>query len=353
MASINMQLENESEPDNFKQKSQKTPIPFVIIMIVLGTILGLFLAELSLRVIVKVDLLGRDNRFVQLLNDIQTGNICRKSRSQELNYEFTPNSQRNFLRINSDGFRGRDHEKVPPPGTRRIAILGDSETVSVMLEEEKTVSGKLESALNEKNDGKTYEVLDFGVPGYNINQKFKVLDKALSYHPDVVIYYYVFNDPNPFPNGIILDDSPLTTSYLYVLIKYSLTLMRPTVYQVAHKDGSIVQYVQDLHSSPLFNDCLDKIKQIGDILAAQDIRFIVVIAPELVGFEDFKAYPHRNIHDRLRTLESKKIEVFDPLDNLSAAGYKPVTLWVTDFDCHKGEVANSIIAKSIVKELFP
>jgi hypothetical protein len=320
---------------------------FMATAISLGIVIGLVVAEFTLRALVKLNILTSKNRYVMLLNDIEIGSLYRRSNDPTLHYEFTPQSRRNFIRINSIGFRGKDIGRERPAGTIRIAVLGDSESAGLLMPEQDTFPGSLERALNVISIAEHYEVIDFSVPGYNINQKARILDKALVYHPSIVILYYVFNDPEPQPNGIFFDHSPFINSYLYVLFKYRYKLTRPTFSQIYRNNGAMVDYFQQLHSSPYFDQCQKVIVNMGRVLRAQNIRFIVVIAPELLGFADFSSYPHRNIHDKLRALTSQGIEVFDPLDYLAASGYRPTDLWVNQFDCHKGKLANAIIAGNL------
>jgi hypothetical protein len=53
----------------------------------------------------------------------------------------------NFVRINSQGLRDREHAKQKPPNTFRIAILGDSHAEAFQVPIEKTFWSVLESEL--------------------------------------------------------------------------------------------------------------------------------------------------------------------------------------------------------------
>ena len=52
-------------------------------------------------------------------------------------------------------------------------MLGDSETLSVMLEGSHTLAAQLENLLNQKLSSLHYEVLNFGVEGYNTLQELE------------------------------------------------------------------------------------------------------------------------------------------------------------------------------------
>jgi len=70
-----------------------------------------------------------------------------------------------YLRINSAGFRDREHQKQKLPGTFRIAVLGDSYAEARQVSMDDTfwaiLEKKLQSCQNLK--GKQVEVLNFGV----------------------------------------------------------------------------------------------------------------------------------------------------------------------------------------------
>ena len=89
----------------------------------------------------------------------------------------------------------------------------------------------------------------------------------------------------------------------------------------------------------------------GNQLHERQIRFVVVIAPEISNFDDFKNYPFYDIHDNLKKLISEKIEVIDPLESLIALKVRPYDLWVLPNDCHKNSKANEAIADYVAKYL--
>jgi len=98
--------------------------------------------------------------------------------------------------INSGGFRGREYSVEKPEEVYRIVVLGDSFTFGLGLNDNETFSYHLEQLLNEKNiSGKRFEVLNFGVSGYNTVQEVAMLKmKALKYLPDMVIIAHQGND---------------------------------------------------------------------------------------------------------------------------------------------------------------
>jgi hypothetical protein len=87
-----------------------------------------------------------------------------------------------WIRINSAGYRDREHALSKPPGTLRIAMLGDSTMVGLGLRFEDTIPAVLERSLPRS------EVLNFAGQGYNIEAQFVTMQEDVwRYHPDILI----------------------------------------------------------------------------------------------------------------------------------------------------------------------
>jgi hypothetical protein len=94
---------------------------------------------------------------------------------------------------NGDGFR--DDRDVGPPGDRfRIATYGDSETFGWSVALEETFQKRME-AIDPR-----VEVLNFGVPGYQVINIRAQMERTLSrFEPDLVLYLVNKNDFNEPP----------------------------------------------------------------------------------------------------------------------------------------------------------
>lgn len=93
-------------------------------------------------------------------------------------------------RINSFGMVDFERNLQKPAGTFRIAVMGDSLTEGQQVAQDKTYCAVLEKLLNGDKGGKfkKYEVLNFGVSGYNLGQEYlRMKTLALRFHPDLVI----------------------------------------------------------------------------------------------------------------------------------------------------------------------
>jgi len=94
------------------------------------------------------------------------------------------------IRINSDGLRDREHSLQKPVGTYRIAVLGDSYAEAFQLPMEEAFWSEMERALQTCSslEGRTAEVINFGVSGYGTAQELMTLRyKVWAYQPDLVV----------------------------------------------------------------------------------------------------------------------------------------------------------------------
>lgn len=114
-----------------------------------------------------------------------------------LRYEMQPHVGTAPGVTNSLGMLDRERTEAKAGDTVRIACLGDSVGGDFQLPNENACAA-LEQEMRSVLGGKTVEVLNFSVPGYNSLQEARALEvKALRFHPDAVVMLYVHNDPYP------------------------------------------------------------------------------------------------------------------------------------------------------------
>jgi lysophospholipase L1-like esterase len=104
---------------------------------------------------------------------------------------------RRRISINSTGFReDREISAVKPRGVYRIFIMGDSGVYGWGVEAENTFSRQLEKRLNSSaTDGRRFEVINAGVPGYTSYHGILLLErKLLGFDPDMIVIGYGWAD---------------------------------------------------------------------------------------------------------------------------------------------------------------
>jgi len=95
-----------------------------------------------------------------------------------------------FIRISSEGLRDREHGTAKPPGTLRIAVLGDSYVEALQVRPEENFLAVMEGEIGAclAPAGMKAEAINFGVSGYGTAQDLLMLrHRGWNYSPDVVV----------------------------------------------------------------------------------------------------------------------------------------------------------------------
>lgn len=101
-----------------------------------------------------------------------------------------------YVRISSQGLRDREYAMEKPEGTLRIAVLGDSFTEALQVDEEENFTSVLEQHLGACITDQKVEVLNFGVSGFGTGQELlRYYSKVRWFQPDIVILaFFAGND---------------------------------------------------------------------------------------------------------------------------------------------------------------
>jgi len=131
--------------------------------------------------------------------------------------KYHPNQRRNDrdefghpidVRINSQGFRGKDYHTAKQPGVIRVVTLGASSTFGFKEHDDKTYPSYMEqflntavSSLNQESEQKPelringVEVINLGIPHLRSEQIYSLfLNEAVPLRPDFVTFYEGIND---------------------------------------------------------------------------------------------------------------------------------------------------------------
>jgi|GEM_PF-1281251 len=107
------------------------------------------------------------------------------------------------MHSSAEGFRTEDIPVEKGPGVFRIACLGDSTTFGWGVNQKERFSHLLQEKLNCLKDPRTFQVLNFGIPGYTSHHGLQVLEHyVLKYAPDLVILSFGANDGRKIPSAI-------------------------------------------------------------------------------------------------------------------------------------------------------
>ena len=133
---------------------------------------------------------------------VYTKGLYQAARNPKLATEFTPGfdgrSYGTRVKINRLGFRGEEVESTPSNGTFRIACVGDSFTFGMGVDGFDAWPAALAKRLLPPPGFDRVEVINAGVPGYNLQQVVEsIRTKIRSLAPHVIVVGLVGNDLEP------------------------------------------------------------------------------------------------------------------------------------------------------------
>lgn len=156
--------------------------------------------------------------------------------SEQSGYTLKPNlrvkSTACDVQVNSFGFRGPELSTEKPPGRVRIAVMGGSSVFGYLASEGLDSCRLLEQRL--RDSGLDVEVINAGVPGYNMYQcRQRLTHQVAPLSPDFVVLYLGWNDlrflVSQNPEALLRKGPPpawtkrlMANSVLYGLLRYRL-----------------------------------------------------------------------------------------------------------------------------------
>lgn len=174
---------------------------------------------------------------------------------------------------NSMGLRAKELE---PKSGYRILALGDSFTLGQGEEAAYSYPVQLERLI------KT-EVINAGVSGYNTEQEYEFLKRyGLKYAPDLVMLGFYPNDAEP-QNAITRSpylEMEGVNIWIWELIKYRLNLLfKKDLFVLKKRERRLHEWDAFLSDDYKWkrDGCFESMKKMRDLLAGQNIAFLVVI----------------------------------------------------------------------------
>ena len=283
--------------------------------------LGALQKVLLLAVALTVALAGLEvalRAVERLSGDHQSENTpqgIRASRYPELLWENSPNFVMDGdLKFNSMGLR--DDERHYDRSRSTIVVVGDSIESWLDLPPVQLYPRRLETMLNEGPGRAPTQVLNFGVFGYGLHQKFLTLKyRGLEWAPQQVIVGYCLNDPIPsseFEAYFRHRPKPLVGLR-------SLTLLNDRVRTFMHGVGK--DFHTEIHdpASASWAGVVADLNELGALSRERHFQATLLIFPLL--YDTSVAYPWLDIHRRVTEVATKAgITVVDLFDSYEKEG---------------------------------
>lgn len=229
------------------------------------------------------------------------------------------------IRINSRGLRDQEHAVPKPPKTFRILALGDSVTFGDGVRGEETFSEELERRLSARlsAEGRSAEVLNAGVRGYNTLQQYLLLQETGEEHePDLVLVGFVLNDAEPIAKQAGLIDPKYGAliriknwvrdhSYLYAVLRRSMELFRHRTSTGRHSETYEDQFADDHEGWRACRQALADLKRWSE---SRKTPLLLVLIPRFESLEREQDYPWKPLHEKV-ALEAGRLGI-DTVDLL-------------------------------------
>lgn len=243
------------------------------------------------------------------------------------------------ITTNRHGLRDKDYADVPAPGVLRMAVLGPSNVMGWGVADDATFEAVLEAELNRApppGGAKAFELLNFGVPGYQPPQQLVNLERALAQRPGAVMYVATGRELRRSAN------------YMAEVVQKGITIPYPRLRAIVERSGATAQMDETelqrrLH--PLGADILAAVyTQVAQRAREHGVRVAWVFLPQVRGGTWQEETP-----EAVRLATQAGFEIIN-LDDIYAD--QDVTqMRLAEWDDHPNTAAHALIAKRLYAEL--
>jgi len=232
-------------------------------------------------------------------------------------------------------------EDEKPVKTFRIAVLGSSWTMGSGVPVEAIWHSQLEEMLNQRGDGRHYELLNFGVEQYGLGEIVATLEnKVPEFAPDLVLMSMTYFTPTvlwqdpPKPYKLRPRRNPFFDIHTLRVVDHRLNLGL-----FSPDDG-----LSDL-ADP--NDITAQLQKASDHLEAFRERYDVPVAIVKMAYR--ASWSSTKSDSPLQS--APNLHILDVRQQVLGSGYKPAELRVSIWDSHPNSLAHSLIAKAVYAAL--
>lgn len=261
-----------------------------------------------------------------------------------------------YFRNNSGGFRGPEVDRIPPPGTFRIAVIGDSLTMGAGVANHEAYPPLVQSELEDRYPGGKFEVLNFGVGGLNTSAILaRLRSAAAGYSPHMVVYGFTMNDlEGP---GYVRNRPP--QGGLAQRMRYQRFAKSPS--HLLRFAWPRIQSLRDWISPPpqaavrelrynffenpaAWSRFETSLAAMARLCRARRFKFVLFLHTRLTFLNWM--HPFHPMYDKVAAKAAElQIPVIRSFD--AFRGRHPESLWVSAFDPHPNPEAHRILARSL------
>lgn len=280
--------------------------------------------------------------------------LKRRSSVPGLSHEHIPNAKAHLMgvdvELNRLGFRDRDFPSIKPNHEFRILLVGSSITLGWGVKQDSVFTNVLEKKLNDlsasQKRGISYRVINSGIGNYNTKLESIALKQNLSQvNPDMIILHYFLRDAEEisFKSSNFIVSHSYFAAYLVVRVKQLLSQF---------KSGNVGDYYRNLYTdqSPSWKTAQDSILEIRNLCQSKNIKFMVVIQPELHNFSEES--PQNECYKIVENFLSKNnIPSINLIEIFRKTFKVPSDVWVNPDDAHPNAEGHRLMADDLFEYL--
>ena len=252
---------------------------------------------------------------------------------------FVYNTSYGTITTNSFGLRDRAYTESPAPGVRRAALLGSSTLMGWGVPDDATFESLLEARLNrEFAHGSTaqFELLNFGVQGYQPPQQLVNFDRALKLHPTTIMY---------FANGREITRS---VDYLAEVVGKGIDVPYAPLREIISRAGvasGMSQAEANRRLTPFGKDILQYVyTYIANGARERNIQPVWVFLPQMErGDWQDETESFVRIAEDAGFVILRLDDVFEHVDLAQ--------IWLADWDLHPNQRGHQLIADALFEQL--
>ncbi len=243
------------------------------------------------------------------------------------------------ITINRWGMRDQDYPAKPGPDTFRAALLGSSSLMGWGVTDGATFEALLENRLNRELAGSPfaqYELLNYGVPGYQPPQQLPNFERALAMHPNAIMYFATGREQSRSVN------------YLVEVVRKGIDIPFPPLREIVAKAGvtkGMGEADAQQRLKPYANDILTFVyAQIAERARTNGVKAIWIFLPP-----DIKGQWQVEAADAERIALAAGFTVINLEDVFS--GMDMTTIRLAEWDHHPNTLGHQVIADRLFVEM--
>lgn len=252
--------------------------------------------------------------------------MFKMSNDKELLYELIPYKSTSYGdTLNSYGFRSDSISMEKETNVVRLVIIGDSIAYGMNMKKNSIFPFLLQKMLNKyrKDRNIKYEVVNISVPGYNLKQEIRLIEKWKELKPDIVLMAYCLNDLQDYSYeyGELkskLSDNELKfyedwrrgknkillKSSLYRFLKYRIfndkkkeRRKNVDIEWINIKNYTWTDYYRNLYIGGGEVFLNDKIYELKELSEKYNFKPFILVFPILLNLDN---YPLSDIHEKIK-----------------------------------------------------